>query len=174
MCQGSPKRFGRDFGVSLGGSGVPREASGGLTWSEGGSWKRGFEGVLGEFWGFWWSPHLSRPRQVLEQLLVVLGTPKSGEPRRGALLVALTAGGGSGEPPCTLTGGWGVLGGSRVSSDPPDPPFSQWRPRDPSAVTSTPKRWGGVRDPQTPQRPPPKPLWDPLTPPGTPPPPQLL
>ncbi|XP_031950705.1 type 2 DNA topoisomerase 6 subunit B-like [Corvus moneduloides] len=42
-------------------------------------------------------------RGVLEQLLVVLGTPKSGEPRRGALLVALTAAGGPEELPCTLT-----------------------------------------------------------------------
>ncbi|RLV63912.1 hypothetical protein DV515_00017787, partial [Chloebia gouldiae] len=31
---------------------------------------------------------------LLEQLLVALGTPKNGEPRRGALLVALTPPGG--------------------------------------------------------------------------------
>ncbi|XP_053823973.1 CAAX prenyl protease 2 isoform X2 [Vidua chalybeata] len=42
-------------------------------------------------------------RAVLEQLLVALGTPKNGEPRRGALLVALTAGGALGGGLCTLT-----------------------------------------------------------------------
>nr|XP_041567851.1 type 2 DNA topoisomerase 6 subunit B-like [Taeniopygia guttata] len=40
---------------------------------------------------------------LLEQLLVALGTPKNGEPRRGALLVALTKEGALGEPLCTLT-----------------------------------------------------------------------
>ncbi|XP_005533285.1 PREDICTED: CAAX prenyl protease 2 [Pseudopodoces humilis] len=42
-------------------------------------------------------------RGILEQLLVALGTPKNGEPRRGALLVALTAGKGPGGPPCIFT-----------------------------------------------------------------------
>ncbi|RMB90535.1 hypothetical protein DUI87_33136 [Hirundo rustica rustica] len=85
-------------------------------------------------------------RAVLEQLLVALGTPRNGEPRRGALLVALTAGGGPGGAPCTLTvaasGPLGrdlnpeALGGEPV---PPDVTFAvRWDPPE------------GDGDPQTP------------------------
>ncbi|XP_068035142.1 uncharacterized protein [Anomalospiza imberbis] len=59
-------------------------------------------------------------RAVLEQLLVALGTPKNGEPRRGALLVALTAGGALGGALCTLTGG--PRGVQELPGAPPNPP----------------------------------------------------
>ncbi|XP_074424107.1 type 2 DNA topoisomerase 6 subunit B-like, partial [Larus michahellis] len=43
-------------------------------------------------------------RAVLERLFLALPPPESGVPRRGSLLVALTAGGGDGDrSPCTLT-----------------------------------------------------------------------
>ncbi|XP_053857891.1 type 2 DNA topoisomerase 6 subunit B-like isoform X2 [Vidua macroura] len=77
-------------------------------------------------------------RAVLEQLLVALGTPKNGEPRRGALLVALTAGGALGGPLCTLTvaatgplsrdldpetlGGGAPRGVQELPGAPPNPP----------------------------------------------------
>ncbi|RMB90525.1 hypothetical protein DUI87_33126 [Hirundo rustica rustica] len=94
-------------------------------------------------------------RAVLEQLLVALGTPRNGEPRRGALLVALTAGGGPGGAPCTLTvaasGPLGrdlnpeALGGEPV---PPDVTFGvRWDPPE------------GDGDPQTPPMGTPKPSW---------------
>lgn len=93
--------------------------------SQGSRGQRGVlgKGLRGDFWVFFCffggvSPPLPA-LQVLEQLLVALGTPKNGEPRRGALLVALTARGDPKGPPCTLTGGWGVLGGVQAPLKPP-------------------------------------------------------
>ncbi|TRZ10315.1 hypothetical protein HGM15179_016793 [Zosterops borbonicus] len=85
-------------------------------------------------------------RGVLEQLLVALGTPKNGEPRRGALLVALTAKGDTGGTPCTL-----IVAASRPLSRDLNPKVLELEPAPPDVTFGV--RWDppeGDRDPQTP------------------------
>ncbi|XP_064293541.1 type 2 DNA topoisomerase 6 subunit B-like [Phalacrocorax carbo] len=83
----------------MAGEAVRAEGTGG-SWGAQGSPGRVGRGV---FWGGGPLHRRPPPPQVLEQLLVALRPPESGDPRRGSLLVALVAEGEAGRPRCTVT-----------------------------------------------------------------------